>query len=272
MMSVSLLPSERKRGIVMWDRVQFKATGKARFKNNYWPYVAVSVVLALVGGGLFSYLKNAGNALEQFMASGLVNLDPQMVAVLHRLLALTAPFVLTSGLLGLAFTLLVGNPYAVGASRFFLENDGARKPSFDRVAFGFTQDFGNVIVTMLLKSVFVFLWTLLFIIPGIIKSYSYFAVPFILAENPKLDWNRVLKLSQAMTQGHKWDIFITHLSFLGWLLLSAVTLQLVGAFYAFPYMDATNAEMYRWLRSEALKNHLSSEAELPGTGPVLYQD
>ena len=77
--------------------------------------------------------------------------------------------------------------------------------------------------------------------------------------------------SLAMTQGHKWDIFVTHLSFLGWLILSAVTFQLVGAFYAFPYMDATNTEMYRWLRQEALRNRLATDAELPGTGPVFYQ-
>ena len=261
----------RKRGLLMWDRVQFKATGKARFKANYWPYVAASVVLALVGGHLFSYVKNGVEALDRLVSSGLIQMSPQLYDLLHPLTILTVPFVLSSGFLGLAFTLLVGNPYSVGASRFFLENDGARKPSFDRVAFGFTADFGNVVLTMLLRSVFIFLWSLLLIIPGIIRSYGYFAVPYILAENPGMDWNRALKLSLAMTQGHKWDIFVTHLSFLGWLILSAVTFQLVGAFYAFPYMDATNTEMYRWLRQEALRNRLATDAELPGTGPVFYQ-
>lgn len=257
----------------MWDRVQFKDTGKARFKANYWPYVAVSVVLALVSGSLFSYVKNGVKVIERLIAGGLIHLSPETASLLHHITIVTIPFVLTSGVLGLAFTILVGNPYAVGASRFFLENDGVRQPAFDRVVFGFTADFGNVVLTMLLRSIFVFLWSLLLVIPGIVRSYGYFAVPYLLAENPGMDWNRALKLSLAMTQGHKWDIFVTHLSFLGWLLLSAVTFQLVGAFYVFPYMDATNTEMYRWLRQEALNNRLTNEAELPGTEPVYsYTD
>lgn len=252
----------------MWDRVMFKSQGRTRFKANYWPYVAVSLVLALVGGGLLSY---ASVRVNEAVQNGWIHLDPATAAVLHRVLTLSIPFILASGILGLVFTFLVGNPFEMGASRFFLENDGVQRPSFSRVGFGFTANYGNVILTMLLRDVFTFLWALLLIIPGIIRAYGYFAVPFILAENPGMDNSRALKLSLDMTQGHKWDIFVTHLSFLGWMILSAFTANILGIFYVYPYMNATNAEMYRWLRQEALRTGVAAPGELPGTEGTIYQ-
>ena len=124
----------------------------------------------------------------------------------------------------------------------------------------------NIVLTQFLRNLFIFLWSLLFLIPGIICAFSYFAVPYILAENPDLDHNRVLQLSKEMTKGHKMDIFLTQLSFFFWFCLEVITANIVGVFYVQPYFNATNAEMYRFLRFEALQRGIAAPGELPGSG------
>lgn len=123
---------------------------------------------------------------------------------------------------------------------------------------------GKLILLDLITALFIFLWSLLFLIPGIVRSYAYFAVPYILAENPDLDHNRVLQLSMDMTRGHKMDIFFTQLSFIFWFLLDAITWNIVGVFYVRPYYNATMAEVYRFLRFEALQRGFAAPGELPG--------
>ena len=117
-----------------------------------------------------------------------------------------------------------------------------------------------------MKNLFIFLWSLLFIIPGIIKTLAYFAVPFILAENPDMPYKRALQLSKDMTMGHKGDIFVMGLSFIGWTILTALTAGIVGAFHYFPYLYATEAEAYAFLREEALMKGITTIDELPGYG------
>lgn len=125
-----------------------------------------------------------------------------------------------------------------------------------------------MVLTQFLRRLFNALWFLLLIVPGIIRSLGYFAVPFILAENPHLHYRRVIRLSLDMTQGYKWDIFVTFLSFLGWYLLDVCTLGILGIFYVNPYCYATQAEMYRFLRTRALENGIATLEELPGVQPL----
>ena len=114
------------------------------------------------------------------------------------------------------------------------------------------------------RDLFILLWTLLLIVPGIIKSYSYRLVPYILSENPHMDRKRALELSQQMMDGHKMEAFVLELSFFGWFLLSALTCGLVGIFYVNPYLDATFAEFYVAIRTESIGKGLVAEGELPG--------
>mgnify|MGYP006295230481 CR=1 FL=1 len=87
------------------------------------------------------------------------------------------------------------------------------------------------------------------IIPGIIKSYAYRMVPYILAENPKIGHRRALDLSNKMTRGEKWKIFVLDLSFIGWFILGALFFG-IGVFFVQPYYDATNSELYIKLKKE----------------------
>lgn len=106
---------------------------------------------------------------------------------------------------------------------------------------------GNVLV-MFMKSLFVFLWSLLFLIPGIIKSYEYRFVAYIVAENPGIDYKTALAVSRDMTYGHKGAMFVLDLSFIGWFLLGGLLCG-IGVLFVYPYYDATYAQLYLRLKT-----------------------
>ena len=102
---------------------------------------------------------------------------------------------------------------------------------------------------------FLLLWTLLLIVPGIVKSYEYRMVPYILAEQPDISSSDAFAISKEMMQGQKFEAFILDLSFIGWWLGSAITCGLLGIFWTAPYQAATNAELYGNLREDWMKKH-----------------
>lgn len=105
--------------------------------------------------------------------------------------------------------------------------------------------------TGLLMTVFIYLWTLLFIIPGIIKAYSYSQAFYIKAENPNIPASRAIELSKIMMNGHKWDIFYLHLSFIGWNILSLFTFGILSIVYVLPYQNAAAAFAYEEIKADA---------------------
>ncbi len=107
---------------------------------------------------------------------------------------------------------------------------------FHRIGTGICMNFFLVL--------FEFLWSLLFIIPGIIAAYSYAMTPYILAEHPEYGALEAIRMSKEMMRGNKMRLFILHLSFIGWVLLSILTCGL-GLLAVTPYMQAANAAFYR---------------------------
>ena len=103
---------------------------------------------------------------------------------------------------------------------------------------------------MLLMSLFIFLWSLLLVIPGIYKAYEYRMIPYLLAEDSNLSFSEAKRLSSAMMYGEKWDAFVLDLSFILWHALSSITWGLVGIFWVNPYIQYTNAELYKAVRTK----------------------
>ena len=129
----------------------------------------------------------------------------------------------------------------------------------------FNQGFSNYLRNLggiLWMQLFIFLWSLLFIIPGIIKSFAYFATPYLLADYPKLSSTEALKISMRITDGYKADIFVIKLSFIGWSLLSSLSMGIVGIFYVKPYYTISLAGLYDDLKEEALHSGKISFFEL----------
>lgn len=111
--------------------------------------------------------------------------------------------------------------------------------------------FWSSLGTCALMQLYTFLWSLLFVVPGIVKAYSYSMTMYIKAENPEVAPSRAIELSSIMTDGHKGDLFYLHLSFLGWFLLSALTYNILGIVYVYPYFYAAQAFAYEEIKADA---------------------
>lgn len=109
--------------------------------------------------------------------------------------------------------------------------------------------YGRLTLAYFMQNLFIFLWTLLFFIPGIVKSFSYSMMGFIMLDHPEMNWQSALNESKQMMAGNKADLFVLYLSFIPWLLLVSVTFGLAGL-YVYPYLYTTVANFYRSLKEE----------------------
>ncbi len=221
-----------------WVRSNLKARGKAAFKRNYWFCVLASIIGVILGGGSGRSVSTSGENVY-FDTAGNLNIDLSPNILAGVLMALCGALIIA-----LILNIFVFQPIYAGVSRFFLVNSG-EKARMGEIFYAFKNgNYWNVVKTQFLTDLFIFLWTCLFIVPGIIKMYSYRMVPYILAENPQMSSREIIDRSRQMMDGNKWKAFVLDISFIGWYLLSAITLGIVGIFYASPYIMATNAELY----------------------------
>ena len=107
---------------------------------------------------------------------------------------------------------------------------------------------------MFFRDLYTILWTLLFIIPGIVKAYEYRMIPYILSEDPNMDKNEVFAMSKQMMTGNKWKAFVLDLSFILWDILGACTCGILHIFYIEPYKRLTDAGLYQALKDEQLES------------------
>lgn len=183
-------------------------------------------------------------------------------------------FIMNQNLLGIAYVLiaiiailyiiLLAEPLLVAERRYFIiasekENTkmGVMKEIFKR------KNWSNVAVIMFFKSFYNFLWYLT-IIGGIIKTYEYRMIPYLLAENPAMNKKEVFARSKQMMKGNKWKTFILDLSFILWEILSTITFGLLDILYVNPYKIATSVELYKTLKEnnnveELSKNQVESQ-------------
>lgn len=150
---------------------------------------------------------------------------------------------------GLVVSIIITPAFSLSVIRVYLNVVNGGQPEARDAFCGF-DDFWAAFKVTFLVGLFTFLWSLLFIIPGIIKSYSYSMSLYILAENKGKPALECINESKAMTKGHKFDLFVLGLSFLGWALLCVITLG-IAAIWVTPYMAATYANAYNLLKPVA---------------------
>lgn len=107
-------------------------------------------------------------------------------------------------------------------------------------------------------TLFTFLWSLLFVIPGIVKAYSYALTPYILAKYPEVQAKEALKVSMKIMDGKKAELFVLHLSFIGWAMLAGITFGLLGIFFVIPYMAITDTLWFKRTMESAIETGLFS--------------
>lgn len=144
--------------------------------------------------------------------------------------------------------LVVAPAFTLSITRVVLGITAGVKPAVGDVFCGF-DDYWSAIKLHLLSGLYIFLWSLLFVIPGIVKTYAYSMAVYILAENKGKSARECIKESNAMTMGYKADLFILGLSFIGWSVLCIVTFG-IALIWVMPYMQATYANAYNLLKSK----------------------
>mgnify|MGYP002586296934 FL=1 len=262
---------------MMWTRKELKERAKEALKRNYWKIVLVSLIGMLIGGGLGSSGISGGGSDIHDMASDNVkehftehenddvdwegaeavlddiqmDIRPQdIVAVAFTVIVvlIVAAIVLA---IGIALDVLLLNPVQVGINRFMVKSldDTARIAD---VGYTFDHNYKNGVKVMFFKDLYVVLWSLLFIVPGIYKAYQYRMVPYILGENPDMTYQEVLQRSKDMMDGQKWDAFVLDLSFILWHMLGGITCGLAEIFYVAPYVNLTDAALYSRLSRKDL--------------------
>ena len=152
---------------------------------------------------------------------------------------------------GAVAVLLLSGPLMLGFTMVCLAVSRRQGASLSKLFEGFSR-FGDSLVLFLLMDIFIFLWSLLLVIPGIIKMYSYSMSWFVLHDRPDLTGNEARKRSMYLMKGHKWRLFCLDFSFIGWYLLSALTLGIL-AFWVTPYHMTARAEFYQELLAEEQK-------------------
>lgn len=152
---------------------------------------------------------------------------------------------------------LILSPLEVGGYKFFVENERHKETQTTLSHFTCAfkdRNYMNVVLNLLCRDIFITLWSLLLVVPGIIKSYEYRMVPYILADHPEMKRKEVFQKSKEMMYGQKWNAFILDWSFFFWDYLSILTFGLAGIFFVYPYKHATNAELYLQLKNEQTWN------------------
>ena len=140
--------------------------------------------------------------------------------------------------------------YSVAHKELLQNGDAAITRNTVRLAF---SDYVRNAVSILLVYLYTILWTLLFIVPGIIKGLAYSLTPFIVKDNPQLSPNQAINLSMKMMKGHKFDLFYLYLSFIGWILLAMLTLG-IGLLWVIPYMQTSMAAFYLDVKNDYNNN------------------
>ncbi len=265
----------------MFNRSELKSRAKASFKGKYWKvFTACAVVLVLTvtlgGGSAFSSafagpsftftLNDSLNDLSVASPDHSVLIDDQYIIYDHvepELMDFLSVFSMVAVLIVFLVVLIVSvvsaihnifivNPLNVGLKSYFMNN---RKDTadFKDIFSGFTNGkYSSTVGAVFSTNLIVFLWSLLLIVPGIYHKYMYWFVPYLCAENPGISSSEARRISKAMTDGYKLEIFVLELSFIGWRLLGAFVI--FGSYFVEPYFQATYSEVYAELRDRAIAN------------------
>ena len=249
--------------MINWTRKELKDRAKNGLRIYYGPAFAVSLLSMFLAGS--SGAAGSGGTVVTFsqMQPELADMGLNPVEIATFLMAFFTTFLITFAITTVIQT-FIGNVISVGSCRFYMESRvNQRSAGVSRLFWGFTCGHYMTEVKMNVK---IFLWSLLLFVPGIIKSYEYRMIPYILSENPGIDTKDAFALSKELMDGNKWAVFVLDLSFFGWAFLAAVLGMLLQSMVFFnilsmgllamlptcmlaPYISATNEELYGRMRN-----------------------
>ena len=224
------------------NRPAIKAEAKSFIGQNarWWKMTLATIALYLLNGGISIYVN--------------------IVTVINRDDPST-----TVGYSSSVITLLL-IPFTIAASGYYLNHIRGFNPEWKSLYKEGIDNYGSYLVTGVLVNVFTFLWSLLFVVPGIIKSLAYSQANYVIHDNPRLKGKEAIEISKRMTNGFKGDLFSMYLSFIGWYILVGLTGGILSI-YVTPYVETTAAMYYENLKRYSIENGIVAP-EAFGIAPV----
>ncbi len=240
---------------------QLRGVARQSLKGRWGTAIAVTLIASLLGGSSFGSISNYSSSASSAGSNGaanenvknlIANLDPTGQAILTAITGVLVVMGIIT-LLYLLMVLIVGGAVNLGLKQFNITLVRKDAPANFGLLFSRFNIFGKALLLQVVTFVFIFLWTLLLVIPGIIATYRYAMAPYLMAQNPKMGVMEALNVSKQMMKGQKWNLFCLHFSFIGWMLLGVLSCG-IGMLWVNPYMGAAEAAFYLNLSSQLTQN------------------
>lgn len=255
--------------MVTWSRADLKNWAKDTLHRNYWRMVLVGFIMMIASGGLSGGSSRSLSSLQQSVSQtsrtntisesqqfqrdfgNTINeisnsLDRSSLALAGEVAIILLIVMLVVMIISAVFSFFLIQPLVVGGRRFF-SRSLVEDAQLNEITYGFTHNYINVVKNMFLMNLFIGLWSLLFVIPGIVKSYEYRMIPYLLGEHPEMSTQELFQASREMMHGQKWSAFVLDVSFVGWNILGLMTCGILFIFWVYPYIWLTNAALYHVL-------------------------
>lgn len=224
------------------NRPAIKAEAKSFIGQNarWWKMTLATIAIYLISGG-FSIYVNIATVINRDDPSTTVGYSSSIITLL-----------------------LI--PFTIAASGYYLNHIRGFNPEWKSLYKEGIDNYGSYLVTGVLVNVFTFLWSLLFVVPGIIKALAYSQAKYVIHDNPRLKGKEAIEISKRMTNGFKGDLFSMYLSFIGWYILVGLTGGILSI-YVTPYVETTAAMYYENLKRYSIENGIVAP-EAFGIAPV----
>ena len=228
----------------------FRQEARAALQGK-WPLaILVGLVAAFLGGATsggpefkINFTGGSLNANIQYAGQTIYSWGDGITPGLRAVLVGGAIYLILAAIVLGVLYFILGSVIEVGYARFNLNLTAGEKTTFETL-FSYFPNWKTVAMARLLQTVYILLWTLLLVIPGIVAGYSYAMTDYILAEHPELTASEAIAQSKAMMAGNRWRLFCLQFSFIGWSILCALTLG-IGNLALRPYEMAAIAAFYR---------------------------
>ena len=245
----------------------FREEARKALSGKWGRAIGTGLVASFLGAGIQGCSGSSGGS-SSGEGTGEGSLD-QLISYLEDpdlaiILMAVAGGIAAIGIILSLVHLIVGSPVTLGYCKFNLHLiDRDEEAEFSDL---FTQfhRIGPAIALQVLRGVYTFLWSLLFVIPGIVKAYSYSMAAYIMYENPGMTPNDAITESRELMDGNKWRLFCLELSFIGWAFLCVFTCG-IGFFWLFPYQETAVAAFYREIWREKYGIPVVAEPIVEGT-------
>ena len=230
----------------------FRRIARNSLTNKWLIAVAVGLVASILGGigsngpefkvnidgsNIAMNFNMAGQTIYSTGTNGGINSE------IGAFILASLPIIITAALFMAVIYFVLGSFVGVGYAKFNLNLVDRNKASFENL-FEYFSNWKTTTITRLLRALYTFLWSLFFIIPGIVAGFSYAMTEYILAENPDLTPDEAIQASKSMMMGNRWRLFCLQFSFIGWDILATLAFGL-GHLWLTPYKQAAYAAFYR---------------------------